>query len=69
MVDGPQDGLETGTGVPSRGRVLATTTGFVVPRPVSLMHCDTLQIFTRGYACVSWRPVQCFMDFSVYSTS
>ena len=30
-----------------RGQVLGVTSGFVVPL-VGLMHCDTLQIFTRG---------------------
>lgn len=29
------------------GRVLAVTSGFLVP-PLRLMHCDTLQVFTRG---------------------
>ena len=31
------------------GRVLAVTSGFVVPPPLGgLMHCDMLQVFTRG---------------------
>ncbi|KAI8470206.1 MAG: hypothetical protein J3K34DRAFT_510837, partial [Monoraphidium minutum] len=29
------------------GRVLGVTTGFVAP-PFGLVHCDTMQIFTRG---------------------
>lgn len=29
------------------GKILAVTSGFIMP-PLSLMHCDTLQIFTRG---------------------
>lgn len=38
---------EAGAGVGGPGRVLAVTSGFVVP-PLRLMHCDMLQVFTRG---------------------
>jgi hypothetical protein len=31
------------------GRILGVTAGFVAP-PFGLVHCDTLQIFTRGWA-------------------
>ena len=31
-----------------RGPVLAVTEGWVLPPPLRLMHCDTLQIFTAG---------------------
>ena len=30
------------------GRVLAVTSGFVLPPPFALMHCDMLQVFTKG---------------------
>ncbi|KAG1674713.1 hypothetical protein FOA52_013548 [Chlamydomonas sp. UWO 241] len=30
------------------GKLLAVTNGFVVPPPFGLMHCDTLQVFTKG---------------------
>lgn len=39
---------EAAAGVGGRGRVLAVTSGFVVPAPLGLMHCDTLQVFTQG---------------------
>ncbi|KAI3430689.1 hypothetical protein D9Q98_005278 [Chlorella vulgaris] len=39
---------EAAAGVGGSGRVLAVTSGFVVPQPVGLMHCDTLQVFTKG---------------------
>ncbi|KAL4420811.1 hypothetical protein ABPG75_010467 [Micractinium tetrahymenae] len=39
---------EAGEGVGGSGRVLAVTSGFLVPPPLGLMHCDTLQVFTRG---------------------
>ncbi|KAL4451281.1 hypothetical protein ABPG77_009353 [Micractinium sp. CCAP 211/92] len=39
---------EAGEGVGGTGRVLAVTSGFLVPPPLGLMHCDTLQVFTRG---------------------
>ncbi|GAX79491.1 hypothetical protein CEUSTIGMA_g6932.t1 [Chlamydomonas eustigma] len=32
----------------SSKKVLAVTTGFVLPPPFALMHCDTLQVFTSG---------------------
>ncbi len=38
---------EAAAGVGGPGRVLAVTSGFLVP-PLRLMHCDTLQVFTRG---------------------
>ena len=28
--------------------VLAVTSGFVLPPPFALMHCDMLQVFTKG---------------------
>ena len=39
---------EAAGGVGGPGRVLAVTSGFLVPPPVGLMHCDALQVFTRG---------------------
>jgi hypothetical protein len=39
---------EAAAGVGGAGRVLAVTSGFVVPPPLALMHCDTLQVFTKG---------------------
>ncbi len=35
---------EAGEGVGGAGRVLAVTSGFLVPPPLGLMHCDTLQV-------------------------
>ena len=31
--------------------VLAVTSGFVLPPPLALMHCDMLQVFTKGWVC------------------
>lgn len=39
---------EAAAGVGGRGCVLAVTSGFLVPPPLGLMHCDTLQVFTKG---------------------
>lgn len=51
---------EAGAGVGGAGRVLAVTSGFLVPPPLGLMHCDTLQVrvWVRagpgGSTCVGW---------------
>ncbi|PSC70810.1 Viral IAP-associated factor [Micractinium conductrix] len=39
---------EAGAGVGGAGRVLAVTSGFLVPPPLGLMHCDMLQVFTKN---------------------
>lgn len=39
---------EAAGGVGGPGRVLAVTSGFLLPPPLGLMHCDTLQVFTQG---------------------
>ena len=43
---------EAGAGVGGAGRVLAVTSGFLVPPPLGLMHCDMLQVWP---ACVRSR--------------
>jgi hypothetical protein len=62
--ENPQQGPNQGTSQPNQsrgtgrtgqesdeaggGKILALTTGFVAP-PFGLMHCDTLQVFTKGW--------------------
>ena len=44
-----EGGRAMGDGVKGDGaKVLAVTSGFVVPPPFALMHCDMLQVFTKG---------------------
>lgn len=45
---------EAGAGVGGAGRVLAVTSGFLVPPPLGLMHCDTLQVCHAG-SLSSWQ--------------